>query len=224
MSVGLKRSVSLFILSGEFSWSYNWEWFPCFFILLIFLLLSEFMKSSYLLWSGRAICLWEQSCVACVGLVFFWRKDCFQYGCLSPLLSLCCPSWCRSWCLGLELSEAVAPHMCPQNTQWEWTHKHSWSLQGLWRQLVAAPRVWDWWSGQLKTTPEAQGQQWGGGGSGPHSCSAAWELLQGKRLQRWVPPLPSQWCPASDAAQASFSEVQLHRMPASSACFHRAHP
>ena len=51
--VRLKRSVSLFILSGEFSRSYNWEWFPCFFILLMFLLPSEFMKSSYLLWSWK---------------------------------------------------------------------------------------------------------------------------------------------------------------------------
>lgn len=44
---------------------------------------------------------------------------------------------CCSRCLGLELSEAVAAHVCPQDTQWEWTHSHFWSLQGLWRQLGA---------------------------------------------------------------------------------------
>lgn len=47
MFVRLKRSVSLFVLSGESSRSYNWEWFPCFFILLVFLLLSEFEKQLF---------------------------------------------------------------------------------------------------------------------------------------------------------------------------------
>ena len=38
----LERSVSLFVLSGDFSCSFNWEWYLCFFILLIFLWLYEF--------------------------------------------------------------------------------------------------------------------------------------------------------------------------------------
>ena len=45
-SVRLKKSVSLFVLSREFSVYFNWEWFLCFFLLLIFLLLYELRKSN----------------------------------------------------------------------------------------------------------------------------------------------------------------------------------
>ena len=46
VSVRLKKSVSLFVLSREFSVYFNWEWFLCFFLLLIFLLLYELRKSN----------------------------------------------------------------------------------------------------------------------------------------------------------------------------------
>ena len=48
VSVRLQRSVSLFTPSGEFSYSFNWEWFLCF-IFLIFFLFCEFREDSYLL-------------------------------------------------------------------------------------------------------------------------------------------------------------------------------
>ena len=50
MFIRLKRSVLLFVLSGELSWS-SWEWFFCVFILLIFLLFCKFRRNNYLLWS-----------------------------------------------------------------------------------------------------------------------------------------------------------------------------
>ena len=46
VSVRLKKSVSLFVLSREFSVYFSWEWFLCFFLLLIFLLLYELRKSN----------------------------------------------------------------------------------------------------------------------------------------------------------------------------------
>lgn len=56
MFIRLKRSVLLFVLSGELSWS-SWEWFFCVFILLIFLLFCKFRRNNYLLWSqGCLIC------------------------------------------------------------------------------------------------------------------------------------------------------------------------
>ena len=66
----LERSVSLFVLSGDFSCSFNLEWFLCFFILLIFLWLYEFRRNSYLLRSWRAVFVWQHPCVASVSLIF----------------------------------------------------------------------------------------------------------------------------------------------------------
>ena len=40
VSVKLKRSVSLFVLSGELSWSFNWEWFLSF-------ILRNFLSQTY---------------------------------------------------------------------------------------------------------------------------------------------------------------------------------
>ena len=48
--------VNLFCFSSaKLAWSFNWGWFFCFFILLIFFLLHEFRRNSYLLWPWRAI-------------------------------------------------------------------------------------------------------------------------------------------------------------------------
>ena len=46
MSVRFQRSVSLFPPSGEFSCSFNWEWFLTF-TLLIFVLFCEFRENNY---------------------------------------------------------------------------------------------------------------------------------------------------------------------------------
>uniref|UniRef100_A0A4X1UK17 Uncharacterized protein n=1 Tax=Sus scrofa TaxID=9823 RepID=A0A4X1UK17_PIG len=45
MSVRLQRSVSLLSALGEFSCSFNWEWFLCFFILFVFFLSCEFREA-----------------------------------------------------------------------------------------------------------------------------------------------------------------------------------
>ena len=89
VSITLKRSVSLFILSGEFSWSFNWEWFLCFFTVLIFLLLCEFRRKNYLLWSLRAIYMWEPPCVACVGLIFLVQGLFIVWMPIAYFLSVC---------------------------------------------------------------------------------------------------------------------------------------
>ena len=52
VSVRLQRSLSLFAPSGEFSCSFIWEWFLCYFILLIFFLFCEFRENSYLVLKG----------------------------------------------------------------------------------------------------------------------------------------------------------------------------
>ena len=61
----------------EFSWYFNWEWFLCFFILLIFLWIYEFRKSSYLLWIWRDVFMWECPCVGSMslgGLFLVWMS------------------------------------------------------------------------------------------------------------------------------------------------------
>ena len=47
----LKEACFIVVLLEECSRSFNCEWFLCFFILLIFILLCEFRINSYLLWS-----------------------------------------------------------------------------------------------------------------------------------------------------------------------------
>ena len=86
VSIKLKRSVSLFVLSGTFSCSlifgnikdpsaFSFYWyFSC----------SEFRKNSYLLWSWRSVFMWGHPCVACVGLTF-WVWGLFWCGWLPPL-------------------------------------------------------------------------------------------------------------------------------------------
>ena len=53
MSLRLQEAALLFAPSGEFYCSFNWEYFLCFFILLIFFLLCEFKGSSL---GGLFIC------------------------------------------------------------------------------------------------------------------------------------------------------------------------
>ena len=69
MFIRLKRSVSVIVLLRQFSWSFNWEWFFCVFILLIFLFY-------HLDWS-----LWY---------LFFW--ECAAAGTAKSLQS--CPTLC----------------------------------------------------------------------------------------------------------------------------------
>lgn len=64
--MGREGPISLFILSGELLWSFNWECFLCIFILLIFLLLCEFRSNDYPLWSYMAIFMRD----GCVSLIF----------------------------------------------------------------------------------------------------------------------------------------------------------
>ena len=146
MSVKLKRSVSLFVLSGELSWSFNWEWFLCF-ILLNFLS-QTYRREIYLLWSWGTIYMRKHHCVASVGLVFVWHEGCFWYGCLWPLCSACAGHGhypliigmcrCSGWCPVLRFSALVEDLTRSQSMRWD-----------RWR---------------LETTPGAQK-----GGSGGHS-------------------------------------------------------
>ena len=66
----LERSVSLFVLSGDFSCYSNWEWLLCYFILLIFLWLYKLQWNCYLLWPWRVVFIWEPSCLAHKSLIF----------------------------------------------------------------------------------------------------------------------------------------------------------
>ena len=54
LTFGFCESVLCFS-SVKLSWNFNWGWFSCFFILLMFFLLHEFRRNNYLLWSWRAI-------------------------------------------------------------------------------------------------------------------------------------------------------------------------
>ena len=69
---------------------FNWKWFLCFLILLIFLLFCEFRRNSYLLWSWRAVFIWECPCIACIILIFLvWQLF------LVWMPATCFPQW--SW-------------------------------------------------------------------------------------------------------------------------------
>ena len=76
-------SVSLFVLSGNFSCSFNWEYsafsFYLYFNYLSFLCLYEFKRNnSYLLWSSRGVCVEAFPCRLYVQC--FWCEGWFQYG------------------------------------------------------------------------------------------------------------------------------------------------
>ena len=78
VSVRLQRSISLFAPLGEFC-SFNWEWLPSFFILLIFFLFCEyrdnnccsigglFISTSAPGYFGRAHCLFLKCCMCFQG-------------------------------------------------------------------------------------------------------------------------------------------------------------
>ena len=63
MSDRLVISISLFILSGQFSCSFNWKSFLYPFVLPNFICLYEFRRNSYWLWSWRDIFMREPFCV-----------------------------------------------------------------------------------------------------------------------------------------------------------------
>ena len=88
--IQLVRSVSFYVLSGDFTCSFNWEYSLCFFILLNFLYLYEFRRNSCLPWSHRGIFMWE--CIDCVSAIVLC-KSCFQHGlpCLSSERAGCYP-------------------------------------------------------------------------------------------------------------------------------------
>ena len=107
MPISLNRSVLLFVLSEKFTWSFNWESFFCFFILLIFLLLYEFRRNNYLLWSQRAVFICKHPSVACLNLIFLvwwlllvWMPAMsFLSVCGHYLLDRGCDWWCGDQCL-----------------------------------------------------------------------------------------------------------------------------
>ena len=70
VSIGLQRSVSLFVASGEFSCSFNWEWF---FILLIFFLCCEFREANY--YSLGRLFLCKSIPLYLVGDYYFWCQS-----------------------------------------------------------------------------------------------------------------------------------------------------
>ena len=51
LSIKTEEAWFIVALLEECSWSFNCEWFLCFFVLLIFLLLCEFRINNHLLWS-----------------------------------------------------------------------------------------------------------------------------------------------------------------------------
>ena len=89
VSIRLKRSLSLFVLLGDFSWSFNWKSFFCSFILLIFPWLYEFRRNNYLLWLWMAIFMWEHFFVACMGLIFLVQGLFLVWMPASCFLSVC---------------------------------------------------------------------------------------------------------------------------------------
>ena len=65
-SGSLNKYFYFFVLSGDFSYSFNWE----------FLNFSVSMNlgENYLLWSWRALFMWEHPCVDCVSPVFLVQR------------------------------------------------------------------------------------------------------------------------------------------------------
>ena len=59
------------------------------FIVLLFLLLHEFRRSNYLLWSWRAMSKWEHPHIACLGLIFLAQGLFLAWMPAASLLSLC---------------------------------------------------------------------------------------------------------------------------------------
>ena len=84
--VTLQRFVSLFAHSGEFSCSFNWEWFLSF-ILFIFFLFCEFRENNYCSLAGLCICKSVPGYF--LRAIYFWHEGWFRFGCLLFLSSVC---------------------------------------------------------------------------------------------------------------------------------------
>ena len=80
--------MSLFVLSGEFSWSFNWKWFLCFFILPILFLFCEFRRKDIYCGLGGLFIVGASLCSLC-GFNIFGAGAIFSVdGCLPPLPSV----------------------------------------------------------------------------------------------------------------------------------------
>jgi len=184
---------------GECSWSFNWEFF-CVFILLVFLLLCEFRRNSYLL-GLRGLFI----CVACMGLI------------------------CVVWGLFLVLMPVASfLNVCWSLSAWQGMCKCSswfldWGSQGQ-RQLRHAPRVHDGSRGISCTPgvckdrgrssqPLMVGRQQQRLTATPGDCAGSvlpsLSMCKGKRLQSRSFPSPTaspkQWQLATKAASVSSS-------------------
>ena len=77
----------MFAPSGEFSCSFNWEWFLIFFILFIFFLFCEFRENNYC--SLRGLFIWKNAPGYFVMAIYFCLGCCFWFGCFLSLSSVC---------------------------------------------------------------------------------------------------------------------------------------
>ena len=116
----LERSVSLFVLSGDFTWSFNWKWFICFFILLIFFLSYEFRRNSYLLWSWKAVSIWECPFAASMSLIFLAQGLFLVWLPAVSFLSVCwqLSSWQGVWLMCSGQLSRTSSLLCCCHTLW----------------------------------------------------------------------------------------------------------
>ena len=94
--------ICLTIELGDFSYSFNWEWFFCFFILLRFLWHYEFKRNSCLLWFWRAVFMLKHFHVPCGNPVFSVQGLFWVWMPAVSLLRVCCYRFDRqcNWCCG----------------------------------------------------------------------------------------------------------------------------
>ena len=138
MSNRLQRSVYLFATSGEFSCSFNWEWFLSFFTLLMFFFFCEFGVAKLL--SYKAYSMQEYACVFSGGggvAIYFWC------GCLN----ICC--------LFLLCEQAVVPRMLsvfsgrrrqlvgPAVSAWSLGSQPQQRSAGRWHMLLLVAAPWE---------------------------------------------------------------------------------
>ena len=85
-SARLKRFVSLFASSGEFFWSFNWEWFLYFFYFAYISPTLWVWKKQTLTVVWRAIYMCEYPWIACVSLIliFFDTRALFSLDACPP--------------------------------------------------------------------------------------------------------------------------------------------
>lgn len=99
-----------FLLSEKFSWSFNYEWPVCFFILLTFPLLCEFKRKKISCGFGGLFFYMGASLCILGGFNIFGARAVFLYGFL-PYVSSVCPWWGCPWC-GVVTGYWVKPLLC----------------------------------------------------------------------------------------------------------------